>query len=338
MKKWFLSLMLLSSLPVLAGNGSTGGGMGVVCKNADGSIKSVELLDLWEARVIYNRPAIISSASVADQMEEQLQNFKNSVYAAEMCAGHGVCDMQGPEAFYLMLKSQTDDFLNLDLARIHRVRGATLKKTDDAYEVVTPSNCEIAQLIRFKDTPYGGDVLINQDLVDHMDNTNEAALYLHEALYVYLRGGDKSSLRVRRAIGLSFSGHEFKTLESFLPKEVYDCHDFSNSNRVFVYVPEKGFCANEGVVFQIVTLDRMWAMDFAEPRICRLGILDDVFNGPFPMENWGTLGSRVGSDFFVNTRIGGFSGAKQMSIQLYSAPDRPVPSRVDLACELKTLP
>ena len=75
----FIFTGLMVSLQVFAGANGSGGGMGVVCKNTDGSVKSVELLDLWEARVIYSRTLEISSASVADQVEQNLKNFKNSI-------------------------------------------------------------------------------------------------------------------------------------------------------------------------------------------------------------------------------------------------------------------
>lgn len=318
-----------------------GGGMGIVCKNLDGTIKSVELLDLWEARVIYSRKPITSNESVENQIEHHLQNLKNSVYAAEMCVGNGVghnyCDgVQGPEALYQELKFGTDRFLNTNLPQIHRLRGARLKKTDDSFEVVTPSNCEIEQLVRYKDTANGGDILINQDLVDYMDNVNEAALYLHEAFYAFLRPAEKSSIRVRRAIGLSFFGHRFKTLESFLPKEYYDCQSTTSLDRVFVYVPDSGMCANEGVTFQIVNVAGMQVLDFEEPDMCQHGNLEDVFNSQSPIQSWRPLGRKVGFDYSMFLSIGGANGAKQATLVLQGAPDQPSTKKVTLDCQLKT--
>lgn len=342
----FTGLMISFQAFAFAGANGSGGGMGVVCKNADGSIKSVELLDLWEARVIYSRIPVSSSASVADVVEQNLQNLKNSIYAAEMCvgngAGHDYCDgVQGPEALYQMLKFETDRFLTPNLPQVHRLRGANLKKTDDAFEVVTPSDCKIAQLVRYKDTPYGGDILINQDLVDHMDKTNEAALYIHEAYYAFLRssGKEKSSLRVRRTVGLSFSGHKFKTLESFLPKQYYECSSGAYPlSRVFVYTPDAGMCAGTGVVFQVVNLGGMNALDFEEPDTCRQGTVDDVFNSVMPMQSWRPFGSRIGFDYSVFVNIGGANGSKQATIELQGAPDQQASAKADLNCVLKTTP
>lgn len=338
----FLTLMMLTfSVYAGAGANGSGGGMGVVCKNLDGTIKSVELLDLWEARVIYSRNPIPSNDSVEDQIENHLQNFKNSIYAAEMCVGNGgghdYCDgVQGPEALYQMLKFETDRFLAPNLPQVRRLKGAKLKKTNDSFEVVTPSNCEIEQLVRYKDTTYGGHILINQDLVDYMDDLNEAALYMHEALYAFLRPGEKSSLRVRRAIGLSFFGHRFKTLESFLPKEYYDCTSTEAPfNRVFVYVPNSGMCANKGVTFQVVNVAGMQALDFEEPDMCQHGTLEDAFNSQLPIQSWRTFGQKVGFDYSVFLNIGGANGAKKATLELQSAPDRPATKKSTLKCQLK---
>ncbi|MBC7743245.1 MAG: hypothetical protein H7061_13690 [Bdellovibrionaceae bacterium] len=328
---------------ITAGANGSGGGMGVVCKNSDGSIKSVELLDLWEARVIYSRNTIASTASVEEQVEQSLQNFKNSVYEGESCVGnsvgHNYCDgVQGPEALYRMLRFETSRFLVASLPQVHRLRGATLQKTTDAFEVVTPSNCEIEQLVIYKDTPYGGDILINQDLVDHMDHTNEAALYMHEGFYAFLRKtGEKSSLRVRRAVGLAFSGHKFQTLESFLPEQFYECSSgHYPSSRIFIFTPKAGLCADIGVAFQVVNVLGMQALDFEEHDSCRHGSVEDIFNSGASMQSWRPFGSRIGFDYSLFVSIGGLNGLKQASIELQSAPDQEAAAIVNLSCTLKS--
>lgn len=201
---------------------------------------------------------------------------------------------------------------------------------------MTPRNCEIEQLVRYQESAHGGYVLIDQDLVDHMDNLNQAALYIHEAFYAFLRPSEKSSLRVRRAVGLSFSGHKFKTLESFLPREYYDCwsseHPYS---RVMVYVPEKGFCANEGVSYQIVNAAGLFAFDFEEPASCQHTTLEEVFTKPFPMRSYRSLGRRVDFDYTVDLNIGGANGAKQVTLELKAAPDQAASEKSILNCELK---
>ena len=349
MKSVFIAFLALTfSFHVSAGisqgaNGS-GGGMGVVCKNLDGSIKTVELLDLWEARVIYSRNTISSASSVADQVEQSLQNFKNSVYAAEMCVGSGFgpgfCNgVQGPEALYKTLSFETSKFLALNLRQVHRLKGAILQKTNDAFEVVTPNGCSIEQLVLYKDTSYGGDILINQDLVDHMDKTNEAALYIHEAFYAFLRqpGKERSSIRVRRAVGLSFSGYKFRTLESFLPQQYYECSNHDNPlSRVFVYAPDTGLCAGNGIVFQVVDVAGMYAIDFEDPDTCRQTTIDQLFNSEDPMQSLRPFGSQVGFDYSVLLSIGGMNGLKQGTFEFLGGPGHEASPKVLLNCNLKT--
>lgn len=57
--------------------------MGVVCKNQDGSIQSLELLGLWEARTIYSRIPTPTSLSIVALIEKHLQTLKNSIYSDE---------------------------------------------------------------------------------------------------------------------------------------------------------------------------------------------------------------------------------------------------------------
>lgn len=331
----FLGLTISAGHAFAGANGS-GGGMGVVCRNTDGSVKSVELLDLWEARVIYGRNTIPSSLPLADQVENALQNFKNSIYAGDYCV-NGNC---GPNGFYQIIEFETSRFL-MNMPQVHRLKGAKLKKTDDAFEEVTPSDCEIEQLVRYKATFNGADILVNQDLVNHLDKTNEAALYVHEAIYAVLRkAGEKSSIRVRRAIGLSFSGHRFQTLESFLPKEYYDCVSAGNvpRSRVFFYMPTSGMCAGTGAAFQIVDLGYMKAIDFEEPSHCRYSTPLEIFNSTMPFHNWKSFGSNVAFDYSVRVSIGGLNGPLKASIELADAPDQAPIASTPLTCTLKTRP
>lgn len=328
--------------PFFGGNGS-GGGMGVVCRNSDGSIRSVELLDLWEARVIYSRPPILSSASVKEQVHQSLENFKNSVYAGDLTGWEWIDrdtrnPVRGPEALHFMLRDEAEKFLLPGISQVHRLRGVTLKRTDDAFEVVTPRDCEIEQLVRYKDTLHGGEILINQDLVDHMDKTNIAALYVHEIIYAYLRRSiEKSSLRVRRAVGMAFAGHRFRSLESFLPNQYYECTDkVPAMNRVVVYVPETDNCVGYGAVLQVVEVAGLKMLDFESAKTCAGGSAEDLFNGPTPLGGWLPLGSRVGFDYVVDVEVGGTNGAKQATLQLASAPDQTPSQKVTLTCRLQT--
>lgn len=338
-----VALLFVLPTQAFAGAESSGGGMGVVCKNANGTIKSVELLDLWEARVIYGRVPKPSNLSVADQVKGAINDLKNSLYSDGLCIGSGIgpgyCNgITGPAALYEILTDDAEPFLAPNSAEVHRLRGVNLKKTNDAYEVVTPRDCEIEQLVRYTDTASGGDILINQDLVDHLNKTNLAALYVHEALYAYLRQGgmEKSSLRVRRAVGLAFSGYQFRPLDSFLPKKFYVC----STNKwpvatVLVYAPTSGICAGD-TTFQIVDIDGRDRFDFSEPGGCLGMSPDQLFKGPIPLWIDTPLSSKVGFDYTVFGSIGGDeNGPMRGTLQLTAAPDQSKSGVMHLGCEMK---
>jgi hypothetical protein len=79
-------------------------------------------------------------------------------------------------------------------------------------ELAEPEDGAIEQIVNYQ--PSGGPILLNQDLFEKMDITNQAALIAHEALYEFMRVhmGEANSLRVRRAVGYVFSDdHRFST-------------------------------------------------------------------------------------------------------------------------------
>jgi hypothetical protein len=85
-------------------------------------------------------------------------------------------------------------------------------------ELLRPEDCGIEQIVNYQ--PVGAPILLNQDLFEKMDLTNQAALIAHEAYYELLRrfAGETTSIRVRRAIGYVFSGHAFEYVPSKLPQ------------------------------------------------------------------------------------------------------------------------
>jgi hypothetical protein len=205
--------------PGFAGPNDGGGGKGVVCRNEDGSIKSVELLDLWEARMLYDHEIVSSKASIDDQIKAGIERLKNVVvYPYEVHYADRL--LKGGDALADSLRRFAIPINSENWGNVKRLRGVTLAPTQDSFEDASPTGCQIEQLVRYKDAGLGGgtnEALMNQDLVDRMDLTNKAALALHEALYAVLREfGETTSLRVRRAVGYAMSGRSFKSLDSFL--------------------------------------------------------------------------------------------------------------------------
>lgn len=208
-----LSFFLMANLSTaLAGPSVTGGGKGVVCREPSGLVKSVELLDLWEARTLFRRTILKSNESVEVQVAAIAKKF----------SGETPGDFGGGEVSDILRRiniERIQDGANLFLGKpskyfheIIRLRGVTLALSEDSFEDAWPSDCSVEQIISFKP---GVGIYINQDLYEKMDATNQAALIIHESLYSFIRFHTmkvKSSIRSRRAVGFVFAGGDFNTM------------------------------------------------------------------------------------------------------------------------------
>jgi len=228
-----LALLAISFSPLaMAGSEGTGGGKGVVCRSASGEIESVELLDLWEAREVYGRPAVYSSSPLEEQLSAAIDRLK---YAVQLGIDVKLYNQDGefnePDYFAFRLK-KVSQFFTGDSRFVRRLRNARLTPTEDSFELAQPEGlCKIEQIVNFVDAAVFPMILIDQDLLDHMDATNRAALYLHEAFYLYMRGyhanlqfanyREPDSRRVRKAIGYVFAGNKFESLEVILKGKDY---------------------------------------------------------------------------------------------------------------------
>jgi hypothetical protein len=269
----FFMLGLTGLAQAALGPGSSGGGKGVVCRDQSRNVLTVETLDLWEAREIYGLRPELNSGSLRKTVLTALENLSHSVRADEIVATwpDGRKEKGAPVLFgdlqnhaYPFFK-KADDPSNV---QIRWLKNVNLAPTNDAYESATPTNCAIEQIVAFGDTGImTGKMLINEDLWDRMDETNQAALIVHEAYYKLLRSyyAELSSLRVRRAVGLAFSGHAFGTLnDTNLPKEFYQCEYLPKSrvrspsqngvSRVFLLPVNNPVTGKTMIAFQAASL------------------------------------------------------------------------------------
>jgi hypothetical protein len=264
-KFMFLAALAASSLSAFAGPNDSGGGKAVVCKHWYGTVKSVELLDLWEARELYDRNIVHSSASIGTQIKEAAARLKNVIvypYVQTHRDSSGVVigSLRGGDALeselvqgaFTIAGVPLEVGTGLEVKRKHRIN---FTLTPDSFEDALPDKCEIKQVVQYKDS--GPVAFVNQDLVDRMDITNQVALALHEALYAEMRKlGEKTSIRVRRAIGYVMSGGSFKPLDDFLKGPHITCesirreafsgdgyatriHYFKQTNGLLTLMPEK---------------------------------------------------------------------------------------------------
>lgn len=164
-----------------AGNESGHGGVSIVCRTKDNSIKSVELLDTFEGNHQYNLKIGGSELPVEDQIEAA-QN---------------------------RLSSRTDvltEFQN-ELAHvqahIHFLKeGVGLNPTDDAFPVINKKGCKYEQLAVYTDA---GQVLVDAELFGFLSKTDQAALYVHETIFKMARArGAKSSVEARKLTAYLF--------------------------------------------------------------------------------------------------------------------------------------
>ena len=161
------------------GTAEGNGGVAVVCRSPRGQIRSAELLDIYEARIL--PPQLRFTASelpVETQVElAQLRMMSNPAFLA---------------AFQHELAALRAHIFPLP-------RGAGIPPTNDAFPEITQQGCDFENVANYR---ADGTVLIDQEIFDALSTTNKAALYIHEAVYALARTHvhDQSSVRSRRLV------------------------------------------------------------------------------------------------------------------------------------------
>jgi hypothetical protein len=197
-----------------SGSSVRGGGKAVVCRDPSGSLKSIELLDLWEARALYGREIAKSDAPVAEQVHDAIERLRGvSLVSFDDVEGNEIREKATVDLLTEISQKFLSSYPKSD-PQMRWLQGATLALTDDSFEEAWPSGCGVEQVVAYRMWANGGIATINRDLFDAMDFTNRAALLVHEAFYnqrSYAWSG-KSSARSRRAVGYVFSGQSFDAM------------------------------------------------------------------------------------------------------------------------------
>ncbi|MCB9073873.1 MAG: choice-of-anchor D domain-containing protein, partial [Bdellovibrionaceae bacterium] len=211
MKTGISLILFLFSISVFAlppfdpgdGADSSGGGIAVVCRNPDQTITSVEMLDLYEGRVIYGLNIQAPGKTVPDSLKVIKDKLKVVFKNVPM----------GKTPAYYIDKAQKDfKLLPPD---------AALVPVNDGAELVIPTNCTLEQLALYKNNTY---LLVNSVLWNQMDDLNKAALFAHEGIYTHERElGDKTSQRSRKIVAHLFSEYDFTSLLSEVPQDANEC-------------------------------------------------------------------------------------------------------------------
>jgi hypothetical protein len=183
------TLLLISSLlsqPAFAGHEVGHGGGAIVCRNSQKQIESAELLDLWEANVTHENISY-SQDSVDSQMDSALER----------------------------LSAMTPYFAHKVKERLSKLpklisylpEGMAIAPPKDAEEQFLKEGCALEGVAKYTSSPDDHDTLyINPRITAKMSPTDQAALYLHEAIYKVLRDEsyDEDSIRTRRAVRMIF--------------------------------------------------------------------------------------------------------------------------------------
>lgn len=180
--KYFI-LGVLISLSSFAGR-EGGGGAGVVCKNKQGQISSVKLLDLYEAELSDGKLIPRSNLAVTHQISQVLK--KTDKY------------------FRYDLNEQIQDM------KINYLpENVTQRQPYDLGDgpVVIEDNCSVEWIAFYKDS---SDVLqVVTKYYKKMSPTDQAALVIHEAVYKIRRTkiNDESSFESRKIVAEFFASN-----------------------------------------------------------------------------------------------------------------------------------
>jgi hypothetical protein len=180
-KKILTLLMALQSFCglVLAGDVEGHGGGGIVCKDSNGSIISVEALDWKEAQELYTelKPYLGNPSLTVDE---------------KVALGLSRLTMVDKDR-----QIRWGTYAKNFMAEARFVANSSLPLIEDiGTKLILPKNCKIRQIVIHKDPvlPLQKRYTINKDLWDKMDNDNKATLILHELIFRDLvSSGQKTS-------------------------------------------------------------------------------------------------------------------------------------------------
>ncbi len=170
------------------------GGQIVECKGAGGEVTR-EAFDLYEGSALFGY-AYPRDTQNLDPAKLAL------ALAAKMDAAQGsVAGVLEPE------KNGFENRVRYVLDNMNFLPpGVGLQPTGDTQEFIRlPQNCDFVQAINFRDNKR---IYVNSDVWNELSPLNRAALYLHEAVYWYLRetGVEADSRRTRKAVSYIMAG------------------------------------------------------------------------------------------------------------------------------------
>ncbi|MBK9321618.1 MAG: hypothetical protein IPM97_01440 [Bdellovibrionaceae bacterium] len=180
-------LCLIVSSISFAGGMEGGGGGAIVCRNTQGQMISAEIFDLFEGRALYGYLPKLD----ASDYKAQARSIAKEISEA----------------------ARNSFFINETERVLDEVRflppDASLNPINDIGSIIKPSNCEIFQAAFYLPNKR---IYFDSTVWSLLNETNRAALIIHEVVYAFLRSsnGDKTSIRARQYVSYLYSGQKLQ--------------------------------------------------------------------------------------------------------------------------------
>lgn len=172
------------SLLAAAGNEHGNGGGAMVCRDQNNKIVSAELLDLFESRSIG-----LTFPEIAKSPEIYIQSGLHRI------------SMNNPFLGARVRKALKDN----QKIVIEVPEGIAVAPPVDAHPWLYKEGCALEGVAQYRKLPDGERIFLNTRILKTMSNLDQAALWLHEAIYRVLRetDGDQDSIRTRHYVSLA---------------------------------------------------------------------------------------------------------------------------------------
>jgi len=209
-KSVLCAFVLLSTIAAYGGGKEVGnGGTAVVCRNSDGSIRTAELLDFYEARVIRGIDVNLGDATIGWKGKANLEVDR--------------LQKNDPDRYELYL-DRVDQFMS----EAEMLTGVTLTPIQDVDNIAIPVGCLLEQVAVQREPEFPGDkrYFLNQEIWNALSEDGKAGLVLHEVIYrEAIAGGASDSVATRYFNSLLASGR-FESISFLDQYDLYMDLDF----------------------------------------------------------------------------------------------------------------